>query len=405
MCAGHRVFVVMSKCVVCGRENKHTAAALGVCPECACEGRASEVQERAMEIHQQARRAEQLPGFSFMKAESQEAKSCTFCSNACTLAPGERGACGVRVHDGRRLRYYGRPGHGLLHAYLDPNPTNCCNTWWCPAGTDAGGGRFSTAPTGAERDTFNLAVFFYGCNFHCVFCQNASHRRVPPRGWSRETRKYPGEHRAFFTAHDRDVGALLAMIDREPRVTCVCFFGGSPEPQLPFTLRLARRARRAFPDRLLRFCWEWNGAGNPHLSRACARVALETGGTIKFDLKAHTPALHQLLCGTSNARTLANFKALVREFNAPGPRDFPVVGATTLMVPYYVNAGEVEALAREIAAVNAKTPYSLLVFHPDDYLHDLPVTPAYQARRSVDRARRHLECVHVGNAGLLGETL
>jgi pyruvate formate lyase activating enzyme len=33
----------------------------------------------------------------------------------------------------------------------------------------------------------------------------------------------------------------------EPTVRCVCFFGGTPEPQLPFALRAARRiARRSW---------------------------------------------------------------------------------------------------------------------------------------------------------------
>jgi pyruvate formate lyase activating enzyme len=66
-----------------------------------------------------------------------------------------------------------------------------------------------------------------------------------------------------------------------------------------------------------------------------------------------------------------------------------------------VDAREVEALARFIAGINPDIPYSLLVFHPDYALMDLPVTPKKQAEECLDAARQHLTRVHIGNSHLL----
>lgn len=77
--------------------------------------------------------------------------------------------------------------------------------------------------------------------------------------------------------------------------------------------------------------------------------------------------------------------------------------ATTLLVPGYVDEGEVERIAGFIAELSPEIPYSLLVFHPAYCLSDLPVTPLEQAircyRAAVGAGLRH---VHVGNLHLLG---
>jgi len=75
--------------------------------------------------------------------------------------------------------------------------------------------------------------------------------------------------------------------------------------------------------------------------------------------------------------------------------------ATTLLVPYYVDAKEVSAIARFIADINPAIPYSLLIFHPDFCMDDLPVTPKKQVNECYRAARRYLERVNIGNIHLL----
>ena len=175
----------------------------------------------------------------------------------------------------------------------------------------------------------------------------------------------------------------------------MCFFGGTPEPQLPFALRVAERiTERSGGSRHI--CWEWNGTADPRLAVKAAELSRKTGGTVKFDLKAFTPNLHLALCGTDNRRTLENFRMLVELYAGE-----ELVTAVTLLVPYYVDAGEVELLASFIAEIDTDTPYSLLVFHPDFLMDDLPVTPRAQVNDCYEAARTHLNRVNVGNRQLL----
>jgi pyruvate formate lyase activating enzyme len=228
----------------------------------------------------------------------------------------------------------------------------------------------------------NLSVFLYGCNFDCLFCQNPSHKRVDE-----------GERVSARSLAHRMV--------EDPKISCVCFFGGSPEPQLPFTIEVAGLTIEESAGRPMRICYEWNGCGDPALVRRAAELSLASGGNVKFDLKCFTPELSLALSGVRNERAYRNFEMMARELY-PRRRSLPMLTATTLLVPGYVDAVEVQALAEFIARLDPAIPYSLLVFHPAHLMRDLPVTPLRQVVECFSVARRHLENVNVGNLGLLG---
>jgi pyruvate formate lyase activating enzyme len=178
---------------------------------------------------------------------------------------------------------------------------------------------------------------------------------------------------------------------------CVCYFGGSPEPQLPFALRASEAI---LDDRDVRICWEWNGCGNRKLVKHAAELSLRSGGIVKFDLKAYDPNLSRALSGVPNARAYENFELIaLKFFEDSNP---PVLTATTLLVPFYVDELEVEHIASFIAGINPDIPYSLLVFHPAFHMRDMPITPREQVRRCYEAAKRHLKNVNIGNKHLLG---
>ncbi len=308
------------RCEACGTELP--GKTIPLCPECARKDIAREVAEK---LHPKRGAA---------------IEKCTLCSNEC-----------------EGIALCGRPPYGALEYYEDPLPTNCCNAWFC---------------RGSEMTGTNLAVFYYGCNFDCLFCQNWVHKRIPERVVS--------------------VEELVAAASRN-RVKCICHFGGSPEPQLPFAIRFSRRALEVRPDVMI--CWEWNGAGNARLALKAAKLSSVSGGTVKFDLKAWNENLHLILTGRSNERVKENFARIAEEFPE-------VISATTLLVPYYVDEREVDAIARFIASIDENIPYSLLVFHPDYRLSDLPVTPKEQVWRCYEAAKKHLKRVNIGNLHLLG---
>jgi pyruvate formate lyase activating enzyme len=276
------------------------------------------------------------------------------------MGDGEQGFCGLRINLAGTMKPLATHGTALAYAYLEPLPTNCCAAWFCP---------------GSDEPGYNLAVFFYGCNFNCLFCQNASHKMV---------------HSAPELTEDELVNRVCGS-----SVRCICFFGGSPEPQFPFALRVARRVMRECGSPV-HICWEWNGAGNSRLVELAACQSMKTGGTVKFDLKAFDGNLHRALCGTGNERTLFNFRRV-----AEITQGTDTLTATTLLVPYYLDAGEVGKIAQFIASIDDDIPYSLLVFASDYMLNDLPVTPRVQVEECVESARQYLNRVHVGNMHLL----
>jgi pyruvate formate lyase activating enzyme len=276
------------------------------------------------------------------------------------MGTGELGYCGLRRNDGGSLFELSSHGTGRLHTYLDRLPTNCCSSWFC---------------RGSQEDGYNLAVFLYGCSFDCLYCQNADHKRVDT---------------APSLSDDELVEQAM-----DPRVRCVCYFGGSPEPQFPFVLNTAERILQR-SDGGKHLCFEWNGSGREDLIRRSVELARSSGGTVKFDLKAFHPKVHAALCGVCNDRTLSNFRVAAGMFP-----DEDVVTATTLLVSYYVDDQEVDGIARMIGEVNPNMPYSLLVFHPDFFLDDLPVTPGEQVRGCLEAARGHVGRVFLGNRSLL----
>ena len=146
-------------------------------------------------------------------------------------------------------------------------------------------------------------------------------------------------------------------------------------------------------------CWGENGCGIPALVRTAATLSLRGGGIVKFDLKAFGDDLSVALCGVSNHRAFQNFEMIAGEFFECS--DPPVLMATTLLVPHYVDEVEVEKTAEFIASLDPKIPYSLLVFHPAFCMNDLPVTPRSQVERCYGAAKRHLKRVYVGNMHLL----
>ncbi len=131
-----------------------------------------------------------------------------------------------------------------------------------------------------------------------------------------------------------------------------------------------------------------------------AQLSNNSGGNIKFDLKTWDGNLNLALCGVSNAPTLEMFKLLGERFFEQRS-ELPILTASTLLVPGYVDSEEIRNIARFIAEVNAKIPYSLLAFSPQYVMADLPPTSRRQANRCYEAAKKHLENVRVGNISLI----
>ncbi len=349
------------RCRLCGRSSRRIAGALGLCADCIA-NRWAEARPIAEQAHRAGR---QFFGLPPAPPRAADGVRCGLCAQDCRIGESQRGFCGLRtVRDGRIVHLAGTPARGLLHWYRDPLPTNCVADWIC---------------TGHRQYGYhNLAVFYASCTFDCLFCQNWHYRETDP-------------------ARSTTMSARELAERANSRTYCVCYFGGDPASQMPHALASAH----LLAGRNVVICWETAGSAHPRLMDRAVELSLQTGGTVKFDLKAYDERLHYALTGASNAQSLENFsRAARRAAERPGS---PLVVASTLLVPGYVEADEVGRIARFIAALDPAIPYALLAFAPNCLMPDLPTTSVAHAEAALAAARgAGLRNVHIGNRHLLG---
>ncbi|MEM3439446.1 MAG: radical SAM protein [Candidatus Bathyarchaeia archaeon] len=364
-----------SECKLCGRRAKDISGFLGICGDCAKEG-TEEALRIALDAHARSRARFGLPP---RPPKNPSGLRCGWCGNDCRIGEGERGFCGlVENMEGRLIRIAGTPEVGIASAYLDPHPTNCVAAWACAGGSGAGYPKYSLA-RGPEYGFYNLAVFYGACSYDCLYCQNWHFRGMISKG-------------------ERMSSEELASM-ASPRVTCICFFGGDPIPQIHHAIEAARIARRR-RDGILRVCLETNGNMAQSWLDEIARISWESGGGIKFDLKCYNESLHIALTGVSNRQALENIRRLSK-LHGDRP-EVPFIRASTLLVPGYVDEEEVKAIAEYLASIDPTIPYSLLAYSPQFEMDDLPLTSARLAeacKRAAEEAG--LERVNIGNRFLL----
>ncbi len=290
------------KCKICGKESILISSFLGVCRDCIL-NRFEEALPIVESAHKRARAYFNL----YYPAYSQK-PYCNLCIHKCALN-SEKSFCGL-IENGSR--WAGSSEKGLLEWYYDPLPTNCVASFICP-----------------EKDHYgykNLAVFYASCNFNCLFCQN----------W--HFHDYLKRKSPLYSVED-----LIEKIDS--KTSCICFFGGDPTTQVAHALALAKKVK----DRV-RICWETNGSMNSKILEEMFYVSVESGGIIKFDLKAFDERIHIALTGVSNKNTLENFRWAGEE--SKKIKDRVVVVASTLLIPGYVNEEEVEKIVDFIVNIN-----------------------------------------------------
>lgn len=358
------------KCQICGKkELAHrgglVSAGLRVCRNCIIDE-----PKKAKPIIKQAHAESRKPFASLPDGPPRATKGvkCTFCVNQCQIGEGERGFCGLRTcRNGRLIQLSGTARYGVVSWYHDPLPTNCVADWVCPESKMYG---YS-----------NLAVFLGACSFNCLFCQNWHYR-----------------HMAQSISPVRTAQALADATDKKTH--CICYFGGDPTPQMPYALQTARIALKQNKGRTLRICWESNGSMNRKFLKQAAQLSMDSGGIIKFDLKAFNENLHKALTGVTNRQTLENFRYLAEL--GKQREDPPFLVASTLLIPGYIEREEVSKIAKFIANLNPNVPYSLLAFYPCFFMDDLPTTSRKQAEECQKAAfSAGLKRVKIGNPHLL----
>lgn len=364
----------MAQCKICNAISNSISKELGICLTCIRE-KPEDALPFAMQAHKMSRSAFGLPE---NPPRDPQGLPCKICINECRIPENGTGYCGLRKNEGGRLRGVS-PEEGKLSWYHDHLPTNCVADWVCPGGTGAGYPEYAYT-SGPEKGYKNLAVFFHACSFNCLYCQNWHFRKETLRPQTTSVEK------------------LVSDVDE--RTSCICYFGGDPTPQLPFALKASRLALEKNRGRILRICWETNGSMNRGLLDEIIDLSLNSGGCIKFDLKAWNENLHLALTGVTNKRTLENFSRAGEKIKV---RPIPsLLLANTLLVPGYIDETEIRSIARFIASINPGIPYSLLAFYPHFYMSDMPLTTKTLAMRCLRAAQEEgVKNVRLGNVHLL----
>lgn len=365
----------MGFCRSCGKESIIISDKIGFCASC-LRDYWDEIEKEVLSIHIKTRELFNLP---IVPPHEENGIICSFCFHNCRIPEGEYGFCGVWCNDNGKLK-------GISHTsayvswYIDPLPTNCVASFICPAATGAGYPAFAYHPS-VEKGYNNLAIFYEACNFNCLYCQN----------WHFRLKSISN-----LKSHFSEIFALL-----DNKVSCICYFGGDPGPQSLHALYLSRRALK-LDKKILRICWETNGAEATPIVREMMKLSLVSGGCLKIDLKAWSEPIHQTLCGVSNKQTLYNFSFLAHLAKSR-PYPYPLV-ASTLLVPGYVDEEEIHQLAKFLSNIDSQIPWSFLVFAPAFYLDDLPCTSESHVKLALEIAKSYgLNNLYVGNKHLISK--
>ncbi|MDI6806712.1 MAG: radical SAM protein [Candidatus Aenigmarchaeota archaeon] len=367
-------------CRVC-KTVKPISQFLGVCKDCI-----RNFPDRSIsyikEVHEKARKMMNVPAFIPKDGEV----ICEICGNKCRISKGKKGYCGLTENiDGKLTRKIGNEEVGLGLVYKDPHPTNCTAVNWCAGGTGAGYPKYAMKNR-TEFGFANASVFLGTCNYHCLYCQNVS--------WHDMIR----DKAPLMKAEE-----LTNLILEDKEYTCVCWFGGTPEPQIPFVWNVSRLIRKKVKqeDRILRICLESNGNFSWRWLKRIAKISLKSGGGIKFDLKtAKGSQLNLALSGVSNEVSYENFERLVK-FHQRRP-EVPFLRTSTLLVPHYIDLEEIRKITKFIASLDKTIPYSLLAFYPHYCMTDIGLTSRKFALECYKVAKEAgLEKVRIGNLNLL----
>ncbi len=346
-----------SKCEICKKEFDYFSVILPFCKECIIK-HFKDIKDTLYKIHKKSREKFEL---SFPK-EKETGIKCGLCARECIIKEGERGFCGLRINKERKLINYGTQEKGFCSFYYDPLPTNCVADWVCKGHKAYG--------------KYNLAVFYETCSLNCLFCQNYRFRYTKP--W-----------KDVSSSVDELIKAL------NPSVFCVCFFGGDPTTQALNSLKVAEEAIK----RNIVVCYESNGMWNKKILEKILEVVKESGGILKFDIKAYSPEIYYALTGYDGKRVYENFEFACKYL---GDLSSEHLCVSTLMVPGYIDEYEILKISEFIANLNPNIPYALLAFAPHFEMRDTRTTYYREAERFYHIAKeKGIKNVRIGNVFLL----
>ena len=272
---------------------------------------------------------------------------CRLCNHFCVIEEGQRGVCGVRENRSGTLvsLVYGK----IIAGHCDPIEKK-------PLFHFLPGSR-----------SYSIATV--GCNFRCLFCQNADISQMPL-----DQDRILGE----VTAPEDIVRAALGQ-----GAASISYTYTEPTVYLETALDTARIAAQ-------------EGLANVFVSNGyMTPAALEQMGrhlnAANVDLKAFSETFYREQCGAKLAPVLKTIE-IMKEMGV-------WIEVTTLLIPgLNDNPKELKDLARFLVNLDPGIPWHISRFHPTYRLMQIPSTPAESIRRARDLGyEAGLQYVYTGN--------
>lgn len=289
----------------------------------------------------------------FYKKLKDKFVQCLACNHYCAIPAGGRGICGVRENQGGRLYslVYGK----IIAKHVDPIEKKPL---------------FHFLP-----GTKSLSIATVGCNFRCLYCQNADIAQMPKESVLFQEGNVPGIN---LTPEDIVNEALLV------GAPSIAYTYTEPTIFIEFALETMKLARK----KNLKNIWVTNG----YTSKEILEKVIPYLDAANIDLKGFTENFYNKVCGAKLKPVLETIKAMKKAG--------VWVEITTLVVPGQNNTKEhFEGIANFIAKVLGKeTPWHISKFFPAYKLMDTPPTSVEALETAYNYGKKAgLRYVYLGN--------
>lgn len=269
----------------------------------------------------------------FYRKGVESRTECFLCAQHCLIKPGKRGKCGVRENRDGSLwsLVYGR----LIAQHIDPIEKKPL---------------FHFYP-----GTRSYSIATAGCNFRCLFCQNADISQTPRELGEVFGQRVPPE----------------AVVEEAARAGCASISYTYTEPTIfmEYALDVAEPAQKAGTRNVF--------VSNGYMTEESLEAIAPFLDGANVDLKAFSDRFYAEQCGAHLAPVLRTIERM---------RQLGIwVEVTTLVIPGLNDAeDELRELARFLVSVGRDIPWHISRFHPTYRMLDRPATPV----ATLQKARR-----------------
>ncbi len=272
---------------------------------------------------------------------------CFLCSQQCHIGPDEVGKCGVRQNRDGTLwsLVYGK----IIAQHIDPIEKKPL---------------FHFFP-----GSYSYSIATAGCNFECLFCQNADISQSP--------RVYGGIQGQSISAE--------SIAERAQREGCATISYTYTEPTIfmEYALDVAALARERGIENIF--------VSNGYMSKEALEAASPLIGAANVDLKAFNDNFYREQCGARLKPVLITLEGMKKKNIW--------LEVTTLLIPgLNDDEAELKELARFLVGLGPEIPWHVSRFHPAYRLTGTGSTPVDTIRRAREIGlEAGLHYVYTGN--------